>query len=404
MSDSPSKHPLRPRRLNTSVSNYNLLHNCKDGTRLAWRLDNLKENVETTGDINSILESDGKFWSIGLDRDIVSLKCERCKEPAGLRVRGCQGTTGYYNEIFCHHTSTCGWTYSNVPKSAKVNKNLPVHIMKAILSILVGDIAPRHFKEVLLAYGLKVPGPQYFYSVMHMIFDEFSHVFDAILKANRQKVKEHYINIRKVKPIGGKVNIIVSSDGCYTRRAFKSIFESRFCIAFMVDCHTGTVVDLQVIQKCTADDCMSKPLFSLNDCPDGNFHGASKSLEVSAVLALYERSAKDDFPFRYTTYVGDGDSNVYANIKAHTPSFYGEDFPIVKEECVFHFRKRCKNHITTSLDTASIAKLKIAIQKKHQKDQEDNNTNEPLNFKELSKNKKKIIIIFHLERKNIFLQ
>ena len=142
MSDSPSKHPLRPRRLNTSVSNYNLLHNCKDGTRLAWRLDNLKENVETTGDINSILESDGKFWSIGLDRDIVSLKCERCKEPAGLRVRGCQGTTGYYNEIFFYHTNKCGWTYSNVPKSAKVNKNLPVHIMKAILSILVGDIVP----------------------------------------------------------------------------------------------------------------------------------------------------------------------------------------------------------------------------------------------------------------------
>ena len=86
------------------------------------------------------------------------------------------------------------------------------------------------------------------------------------------------------------------------------------------------------------------------------FHGASKSLEVSAALSLYQNSAQPDFPFRYTIYVGDGDSNV---IKAVTKkNFYGDAFPIVKEECIYHFRKRCRKHIWAVLDNARLYDLK----------------------------------------------
>ena len=109
----------------------------------------------------------------------------------------------------------------------------------------------------------------------------------------------------------------------------------------MIESWTGTVVDVTLVKKCMSKK-FRKQFFSLNECPDGNFHGCSKTLEVSAVLSLYEASDKPDFPFCYTTYVGDGDSNVHNNIIKHKPPFYNDEFIIEKEECVYHYRKRCK--------------------------------------------------------------
>ena len=44
------------------------------------------------------------------------------------------------------------------------------------------------------------------------------------------------------------MDIIISCDGAYTRRSYASTYNSRFCLAFASEAHTGTVVDVIVVE------------------------------------------------------------------------------------------------------------------------------------------------------------
>ena len=185
--------------------------------------------------------------------------------------------------------------------------------------------------------------------------------FEEILKSNRQKVKEFYIR-KGAQPKYGKYNINISCDGSYTGRSYKSIYESRYCISFAVENKTGTVVDYAVIERCNNEACKEQKQWTLNQCPDNNFHGASKSLEVSAAVKIYQQSLAQEYPFRYTVYVGDGDSNVIKAILKH--NFYGDEFKIEKEECILHYRKSCRTNLYTVFDSARVFRLGKAEHRK----------------------------------------
>ena len=211
---------------------------------------------------------------------------------------------------------------SNIP----VNTDIPVKVMKAIFQVVLGDMTQKKFKECLLCYGIKTPAPEYYSNTLSIIFRNFKPLLEGILKKNREKVVKYYERCGS-QLVRRKMNICASGDGCYTRRSFSSIYASRYCIVFMIESWTGTVVDVTLIEKCCNKKC-KKRLYSLLECSEGKFHGGSKSLEVSAVLELYKQSDTPDFPLRYTTYVGDGDANVHNSIKSHTPAFYNGEFEI----------------------------------------------------------------------------
>ena len=112
---------------------------------------------------------------------------------------------------------------------------------------------------------------------------------------------------------------------------------------------------------------MKKTGWQGDRCDDKNFHGTAKSLEVGCALRLFEKSVeKEDYPFRYKTLVGDGDSNVIKHILEE--NFYGEDCKVEKEECLFHLRKSVRKRLYGVFDSLSIferkrEKEKIAYEK-----------------------------------------
>ena len=165
----------------------------------------------------------------------------------------------------------------------------------------------------------------------------------------------------------------------------------------MIESWTGTIVNLVVVEKCMDQECRKKELFSTTDCPNGNFHGCFKTMECSAVISLFERSEEEGYPFNYTVYVGDGDSNVIKRVLDRRPSFYGDDITIEKEECVFHYRKRVKKHLTgvfTKMRTYTVkGTIKKAWDIKHKK-------KKPLDYSTLSKDDFVPHPVFSKERAN----
>ena len=54
-----------------------------------------------------------------------------------------------------------------------------------------------------------------------------------------------------------------------------------FCLAFAIEAHTGTVVDVTVVERGVDLECSKNNQV----CPN-KLHGSTKSLEVAAVLHL----------------------------------------------------------------------------------------------------------------------
>ena len=225
------------------------------------------------------------------------------------------------------------------------SESVPAHLSKAILQCLVGDVSYTAFASIINNYGLRAPSKPSYYNIQKANFADFTPILNEILEENRKFVWNHYL-AKGEKPVDGKMNIAISSDGCYTKRSYISTFSSKYCICFAIEADTGVVVAYTVQERCSLDECTSSRDFEVTNCPHGKFHGSAKSLEAACVVRLYEESIENkDFPFRYTLYVGDADANVFNQIKTRDPPFYGT-IGILKEECQFHFRKRCKIALT----------------------------------------------------------
>ena len=71
-----------------------------------------------------------------------------------------------------------------------------------------------------------------------------------------------------------------------------------------------------------------------------NHSGSSDSMETQGAIEMFLRSI-DKNGLRYTTFVGDGDSNCYASVceaLKNAPTWYS--YEVKKEECVSHIQKR----------------------------------------------------------------
>lgn len=142
----------------------------------------------------------------------------------------------------------------------------------------------------------------------------------------------------------GIYEVAVSYDGTWMTRGFRS----HVGVGFVMDVDKGFVLDVEVVsnfcQKCSRMEKQLSPddfaawKETHTRCTK-NFDGKSGAMEVEAARRLWQRSERRGF--RYTTFVGDGDSATYNAVCAFNdgagPYLAAQ---VVKEECVNHVAKR----------------------------------------------------------------
>ena len=120
----------------------------------------------------------------------------------------------------------------------------------------------------------------------HVVFKEMKQWFNSLEEQRTEFIKEFYKRLG-IHERNGKLDIIVSIDGSYTKRSYRKIYNSIYCITFVFDCITGTCIDYEIVERCIDPEY---PGTSTAACGTGKFHGSSKSMEVSAALNLYKKT------------------------------------------------------------------------------------------------------------------
>ena len=235
--------------------------------------------------------------------------------------------------------SSCKFKRADEPELHE-KLGLPKECLADVFLCLAGEIRFDQLRSLMRNKGLDDFGRNTYYDIFWILYAEQSELFEDIMVNNRKKVLKFYKDRFNITPDSeGKIDITVSADGCYTKRSYQSIYNSRFCVTFIIECYTGIVIDLQVVERCRDPDHKDR---TAEYCEDGKFHGSAGLLEISAAKTLYRRSAAPDWPFRYMVHVGDGDSAVAVHVC--NSSIY-EGRQISKEECIYHARKSVKKAI-----------------------------------------------------------
>lgn len=141
----------------------------------------------------------------------------------------------------------------------------------------------------------------------------------------------------------GTLDIAVSCDGTWQKRGQESLFGIEAVIA----ADSGKVLDYEIqsksCQNCQAHSHWDRDTAKYREWKEAhkaicniNFAGSSGSMEAVGSVVLWNRSL-EVHDFRYTIFIGDGDSSSYKKVVASKP--YGEDVTITKSDCI----DTCKN-------------------------------------------------------------
>ena len=141
-------------------------------------------------------------------------------------------------------------------------------------------------------------------------------------------------------------NVAITIDGNWQRRGHSSKDGDVFAISVL----TGEVIDFEMLSKiCFA--CRAKD--KVKDNPDAygswydshktacpiNHEGTSGDMETKGACKLFLRSIEQR-GLKYTKIAGDGDTGCYAEVCKSVEEQFGNDYVVVKEECVGHVQKR----------------------------------------------------------------
>ena len=140
----------------------------------------------------------------------------------------------------------------------------------------------------------------------------------------------------------GIYNIAVSGDGTWRRRGYTSAYGVITASSTL----TGKVLNVEIMSK-ECRECMvwrgREGTAEFQDWWDGHQHlcqancfGSSGSMDASGMLSIFQRSVEAHC-FRYTEFLGDGDSKSHKLIVEQ--AVYGE-VEVTKLECVGHIQKR----------------------------------------------------------------
>ena len=153
----------------------------------------------------------------------------------------------------------------------------------------------------------------------------------------------------------GAISVAVSLDGTWQRRGYSSRYG--VVVAILVD--TGEVVDFEVLSM-HCHEC-SKHLHEDKDSETYknwkakhehlcqiNYQGSSGGMEGAGAIKIFQRSIANR-GLKYTTFVGDGDSDTFKVVCEEIDKLYGKRYKIVKEECIGHIQKRMGNALRALL-------------------------------------------------------
>ena len=143
-------------------------------------------------------------------------------------------------------------------------------------------------------------------------------------------------------------DVAVSVDGTWQKRGHSS----RIGVVFILLVDTGEVQDY-VIKSLVCHECSAHSRWDKESekyknwydkhkatCYINHNRGSSDSMETQGAVEMFLLSI-DKNGLRYTTFVGDGDSNCYASVceaLRNAPTCYS--YEVKKEECVGHIQKR----------------------------------------------------------------
>lgn len=149
-------------------------------------------------------------------------------------------------------------------------------------------------------------------------------------------------------------------------------FSSLFGVTSLIGYFTGKVLDI-FVKSSYCHECKTweskldsaeyeewhEAHVNAGKC-QANHTGAAGNMEVEAIKTMFQRSVRNGV--RYRNYIGDGDSKAYSGLVNSKP--YGDDFSIVKKECVGHVQKRMGTRLReivkkTVVDTETKAGKKI---------------------------------------------
>ena len=129
-------------------------------------------------------------------------------------------------------------------------------------------------------------------------------------------------------------NCQVSVDGTWQKRGYSSMNG----VVTLISRENGKCLDTAVLSKYCKGCAMwkgkkNKPGFlnwQTNQICQANHKKSSGSMEAAGAILMFSRSIKN-YGLRYTSYIGDGDTSSFNEVKSSKP--YGEEITIEKLEC-----------------------------------------------------------------------
>ena len=138
----------------------------------------------------------------------------------------------------------------------------------------------------------------------------------------------------------GVAEVAVTVDGTWQKRGHSL----KIGVIFVISVDTGEILDYCVKSlfchvckaHCTDNQDSDKhKKWKEEHQPkcEINHHGSSEDMEATAAVEIFSRSISFR-KLKYTTFVGDGDSSSYGQVKEALEEKFGSNYEIHKEECV----------------------------------------------------------------------
>lgn len=259
------------------------------------------------------------------------LICRECKQNVKFEEAGNRGL-GFKLVVTCR----CSRKYINSGPFINNGYEINQRIVFVMRLLGVGIEGINLFCGLMdLGQGLSLNA---YYSIVEKIHNVAKLVFDVLCqKAVKEEKEENVKNGRS------PMNLKISGDGSWKKRGFTSLYG----VTTLIGYYSGKVIDLIVkgsyCQACTiwskrrgTEEYAAWYETHEEECASNHIGSAGK-MEVDSVLEMFSKS-EDKYEVKYGNYIGDGDSKTYKAILDLNP--YGEDFPVVKSECIGHVEKR----------------------------------------------------------------